>query len=394
MICCALFTPFAIWHAQRQNYNLKNKALIIQKNGFVSGLSKTASQAGIELDMSVQGAKSLCFDLEIIESSEQSLEHAWQELLVQLYSFTNQIESKELGVVFLELQASDIKLIEGFFECTIATAKTQAEAHLLALVKDINIVNIANIPIEVLSHLGLQDKNITRLQWLGIKTLGQLKTWSKSQIKLFFCEDYKILLPYLYADSSKISRFQLRETISVSFSFEDAVFEPFRIEPVLENLATKAQLELLDRAANSLNLKVIALGSSFSSSHRSKIPLRNKDSIYRLAKIALDNTAAQGLGIDEIRLELSDIYRPSKQVSLWQRKENKEKAIKKVEARFPNKMLYFRLINPYMPLAEFAYELVSFSGERSSNEKIYFNSRNPSSKTNIRKRSKSLADNR
>jgi len=403
MICCALFEPFAIWHSYRLEPKLANTPLITVQGGRVAELSVLAKQAGIETGMSIQGAKSLCPDVQIIATSPETLEQAWQQILEQLYAFSNRIESYRPGLVFLDLKTHEIKQLKEYFSCKIAAADNRQDAHLLALIDSgINNKNISNpqklidnIPLASLQSLGLQKQNIERLKWLGVRHFGQLKKWSKSQLQLFLQEDSKLLINYLYnKDSSNIRLFKPKETVKESFYFEDAVFEPYRLEPVLQLLADKVVSKLEGRAAKRLNLTLKAMGMAFTVSKISKLDLREKEVIFRLTKQALEDSGAQGLGIDEIRLELTAIYRPGRQLSLWRTKENRENAIQAVERRFPNSMLHFELLNPFTPISEFAYGLVAFSGERMLNEQIKFSSRNGRKQTKDRKRPGSLANHR
>ncbi len=380
MICCALFQPFELWHAIYLNPNLKDKPLVSLNKNKAKNANKIAKQANIKTGMSVEGAKANCDDLVIVDTTPTLLKHAWDELLNQLYAFTNQIEAKELGVAYLDLNEQDAQLLAETFNAQVASADDKQHAHLLALATQEGVFNqeelsLSTLSLELLEAIRLNPKTIERFHWLGLETLGDLQKWSKNQLSLYLGEEAKLLLPYLKGPFDKqIAIFKLNAILETSYRFEDTVLEPWQINPVLEHLVLTLVDQLGDKAASRLNIYAEVEGLSFSASRLSKEPLNTLEKLYRLATLTLKDTGISGFGIDSLRLELSSIYRPSKQVSLFKQKETRLRAIQKVEERFPGKLLRFEEVNPYMPIPEFQYRAIPLgSGSEVKHEPLSFN---------------------
>lgn len=385
MICCALFQPFDLWHAIYLNPKLKDKPLVSLNKNKIKNASKLAKQANIKIGMPVEGAKANCDDLVIVDTTPTMLKQAWDELLNQLYAFTNQIEAKELGLVYLDLNEQAAQLIAETFNARVATASNKQDAHLLALTLNEGEDYSANqeeqkqvlesILISVLEQISIHPKTIERFHWLGLETLGDLQNWSKHQLSLYLGEEAKLLVPYLKGPYDKeISIFKPNLNLKASYSFEDAVFEPWQINPVLEHLLSQLLNDLADKAASRLSITAELDGLSFSATRLSKAPLNSFDQLYRLASLSLKDTGVEGFGMDKLSLELSGIYRLSKQESLFKQKESRAAAIKKVEERFPASLFSFKEQNPFLPIPEFQYKQVPLaSGSEVKHEALSFN---------------------
>lgn len=351
MIACALFEPFALWRAVRANPDLIDKPLITLEKGNVKEASGLASQLGITVGMSKQGAHSRCTNLHVIETDDVTLQNEWGEVLGELYSFTDQIESHAPGLVFLELAERAAGSVSESFDVPVGVGDSQEIAHLRALAGD----DVDGAPVAVLESIALSPKNTERLEWLGIETVGQLKRWSKAHLSRFLGKESKLISRYLKGPFTKtVSRYTPAGTLKESYSFEDAVTEPCQILPVLEHLSKCLASDLGDRAAARLSVTALASGIRFSSSRLSKHVLRG-ERVYPLALLALEDCGALGLGLGSLSVELSGLYRPSEQGVLWQQRENIATAKARVEARFPGAILTLELINPFMPVSEFAY---------------------------------------
>lgn len=358
MIACALFESFALWQAVRENPDLRDKPLVTLDQGKIKKVSRVAAQLGIAVGMSKQGAYLRCDELYIIETDEMTLQNAWGEVLGELYGFTDRIESPKPGLAFLDLQQG-VTLLADRFEIQIGIGASQEEAHLNALANgDIDAASIT-----ILESIGLSPKNTQRLEWLGIKTVGQLRRCSKSHLSRFLSKEAKTINRYFKGPFTQtVSRYIPAISLKESYTFEDAATEPYQILPVLEHLTNCLAGELGDRAATRLSITAEASGIRFSSSRLSKNALSGR--LLSLSQLALRDSGVLGLEIDKLTLELFGLYRPSQQGVLWQQRENIEKAREKVQARFPGAILKLKEINPYMPVGSLAYKYTSPGGER------------------------------
>ena len=384
MIACIHFQPFELWHAVWLNPQLKDKPLVSLENNKIKHSNKVAQQNNITANMSLEGAKAHRDDLRIINTTHATLSTAWDDLLNQFYAFTNQIEAKEQGLVFLDLNKNDAQLIAKSFNARLAFACNKQYAHLLALSleeKDVYLASeqkqkhtLKNLPLTLLEQIGLSPKTIMRFHWLGLKTLGDLQKWTKNQLSLYLGDEAKLLLPYIKGPYDKyINVFMPQQSLNTSFHFEDTVLEPWQINPVLKHLITTLIDQLGDKAASKVTLTAQVDGLNFSANRLSKEPLNTEDKVYRIAMLTLNDTGISGLGIESLRLELAGIYRPSTQPNLFQKKNPALLAIQKVEKHFPGSLMRFKQINPYLPIPEFEYQTIPLgAGTEVKHEQLSF----------------------
>lgn len=292
---------------------------------------------------------------------------AWSDLLAQLYGFSDRLESPREGLVFIKLGEGEARQLATSFSVAVGLSTSQEQAHLLALSayagEVVSDTSVATLPIGVLTGLELSPKTIQRLTWLGIETLGDLKKWSKTQLSLYLGTESKTLIRYLHGPFRReVARYVPAETLHTSFAFQDPVLEPARLGPIIRLLCERLSAELDSRAAAKLTLVAVSQGLTFSASRHSKQVLKGVDKLERLAHFALEDSGVLGLEVDELRLELTGLYRPSEQGRLWYQREQVQKAIDKVERRFPGAMLHFDEVNPYTPLSSFRFRLVKVGG--------------------------------
>lgn len=357
MIACALLEPFALWQAEQLEPELKDKPLVTLKKNKVVEVSSVARQASIEPGMGLDGARSRCSDLVIIETNDATLQHAWEDVLNRLYAFTDRIEPVKPGLVFLDVSEAEASLIAESFRARVALANNQEQAHLKALA---DVVEVKGIPVAVLRGVGLGKKSVERLHWLGISNLAELQRWSKAQLYSYFGKEAEILVRYLKGPYRRnVNRYTPPITLRASYIFEDAALEPWQLEPVIDYLASELQAQLEGRAASRLTLSAESQGLAFTATRVSKKPLKDERELVRVASFALADSGVQGLEVDKLTLTLSGLYRPSVQGALFGCRESVEEAVSTVEARFPGALLRFATVNPYLPTSEFSHRLVT-----------------------------------
>ena len=381
MIVCALFEPFALWHMGWLEPALRKKPLVVLEKGRVSHLSRMALQAGVERGMALEGARARCEALVVVEPDHAMMQQAWEELLSRLYTFTDRVEPAAWGRVFLALSEEDATHVAETFHARVGGGSSQEHARLLALMAREGEANLSAtatelqrldvIPVPVLGALGLADKMLLRLTWLGINTLGELRRWSRTQLELYLGDETKLLTRYLYGPHrTDVRRYVPPGVLRESHSFEEAVLEPWQLELVLKLLVQKLVARLGDRAATHLTLTAEVAGLSFSAGRVSKQPLRDEGALLRLVALAFADCGVQGLGVDRLELTLSGLHRPSVQERLWHHKEDVDKAVRVVEARFPGAMLKFEELDPFTPVPEFSHRLVSLGTKEVTHETL------------------------
>jgi nucleotidyltransferase/DNA polymerase involved in DNA repair len=374
MMFCALFEPFILWQAAYEQPKLRNKPLISLDKHKVAHASSLARRASVEVGMTIDGARARCSDLVVIETDAVSLQNAWHDVLAQLYSFTSYIESPKPGVAFLELAPSDAKQLAESFQARFAYGKSQEAARLQALVTRTGAASLlekplSKFPLRVLNALGVLSKTLERLAWLGLKTLGDLALWKKQHLIDYLGEEAAVIIRYLHGPFSKtVSKYVPPVVLKASYTFDEAVSEPFELEPVLHLLARRLETRLETKVASRLTLKAFSQGIAFSTTKISRNPLKEFSIINLLAQTALEETGAQPLGIERLELSLSGLYKFSEQGMLWGKREV-DKAIEKVSERFPSALLKIEHVDTFMPDSEFSYRLVPIQGSMQTEQK-------------------------
>ena len=379
MIVCALFEPFTLWHAGWLEPALKSKPLVALKGHHVAHASKMARSSGIGAGMSVAGAHARCGDLVIIDSNEATLQRAWDDVLAKLYGFSDRLEPADLGRVFLDVTEADARLIAETFGARVARGSSQEHAHLLALVAKEGEARLEPveteqqalwaIPIHVLEVLGLSKKTVERLAWLGVTELGGLRRWSRTQLELYLGDEAKLLTRYLHGPHrTEVRRYVPAVVLRESHTFEEEALELWQLAPVLEQLVQRLIPRLGDRAATHLTLTAEVKGLIFSATRVSKQPLRDEGALLRLVSLTFADCGVQGLGVERLELSLAGLARPNTQGGLWHHKENVDKAVRTVEARFPGAMLRFEELDPFTPVPEFSHRLVSLGAKEVTHE--------------------------
>ena len=279
-------------------------------------------------------------------------------LLAELYSVTHRLEPFEAGV-YLEIDAQAAELVKDRYACAYGAGPSKEEARLRSLAPDLS--DIDTLALDVLLSLGLSTAKLDSLTWLGVKTLGQLKAWRKTQLQAFLGDEAKRLLPYLKGPySTNVALYTPPPYLSANYSFDEPALEPYLIWPVLEHLCLRAAPKP-QQAALRLDLSAVSGGLAFSASTLSKEPITAKN-LFSLAQQTLNKTGVLGLEIESLELSLKQLFRPSEQPSLWQRKAQVQKAVDNVERRFPGALLKIVEADPHSILSEFRFCLESVKG--------------------------------
>jgi hypothetical protein len=211
------------------------------------------------------------------------------------------------------------------------------------------------LPLYFLRGLGLSERSLQDLYRLGLKQVGQVMAWKPKQF-MAFVEEAPALKPYLYGPwGIEVRKYQPREFLEVGHEFDEPVIEPYQLEPVLKRLAEQIAAQLQTKSARRLSLTATVDGLEMPATRIGKEPLKDARQIYRLALLTLSDTHSAGLPIQRLSLELSALYRPSKQEALWFAKRRYEEALEVILAHYPDLAVKARLKNPYTLASERMY---------------------------------------
>ena len=367
---CLLAEPFPLWQAAWERPELRDQPLAAVRRGRVIYVSSAAKKLGVVAGESVLSARTKVPDLEATEAYSPHLQAEWEGLVEEIAGLTQTLEAPIQGRLLIELEEADAVQLAQAYGMRAGGAASVEVAHLSAIVSSPGVLRftpperegsfVRQLPLYVLRALGLKRDAVQRLGWLGVERVGQLQEWKRNQLEAYLGKEARPLLPYLYGPHrTKLSCYSPPLRVAASHTYEDAVSEPHALHPILEQLSSQLAEALGSRAAHRLTLAASAQGLELKAVRIAKTPLNDAGTVYRLALLALEETNAQALGIDSLRLELSSLSRPSAQGMLWRQKENREKAIRTVSERFPDALLRLEETDPYALASEYRYTFVS-----------------------------------
>jgi hypothetical protein len=366
VITCLLFTPFALWSARWQDPTLKGKPLITVEKNRVTALTREAKRLGIVRGMSQLAASSMARDVINVETSKATLETQWQDILGQLYGYTNRLESPDVGVVFADLNAKDTAILARQFGVRCGTGETQEASRLAALsgsVAEARTGVLKHTSLKIFLELGVEQRVLQRLEWLGIKTIGQLKKWKRTQLHDSLGEGSKPLVRYLFGPFRRdVSVYSPPLRLHASHAFDEPACEPYQLEPVISMLSRKLELALQRKVAGRLTLTALASRLEFSETRVSRHPLGRASLIELHAVQLLRQSPATPLGIDTLELTLDNIYAFNEQPSLFGDKKQLCAAVDYL-SEHQQTLYQFHHVDPHNPLPEFAWKLVPLSAE-------------------------------
>lgn len=308
------------------------------------------------------------------------------------------LESPTQGRLLLELEPSDAAQLAETYRVRVGMAESVEVAVLAALVSSPGKVRVVlaeqqeallyALPLYVLKGLGLSQRALGDLGWLGLSRVGELRAWRRAQAAAYLGRAGKDVLPYLYGPyRSTLSRYCPPPSLSASFAFDEPQNEPCAVQPPLERLCAELAFRLGDRAASRLSVTALSQGLEYRATRIAKVPLKQFPQLIRLALLTLADTQAQPLSIDALSVTLSGLSRPAEQGSLWPRKERVAFAIEVVEARFPGALLHLVQDDPYSLASEHNICLVT----RSTGEEVAHEASSPAPERHDRRPRSSVA---
>jgi len=351
------FEPFALW-AREQTLGTLAATHPLATTGDgkrIADVDIVAEQAGVHAGMTLAGAQQRLPSLEILPNNGPEIEAAWDAHLDGLLAFSPRIESLRLGVAALQADERDAHHLAESCRGRVGLADTTEVAWLLAYGAQAGTVcSIASHenpwsylddrPVALLREVGLSVRDLERLRWLGVTTLGGVRRWKPAQFNAFFGPSADLLRPLLHGPHR--ARVALRpppRIVHAEEHFEDTVREPAILDPALELLVQRASDALAGQSAQ--RIRVIAYGAGVRSEgvRRAKTPLRDPARLLRLARHALEDSGLAPLGIDLLRVELSGLSRPNEAGTLWLQRRRLMEAAESVHARFPGQARSFAL---------------------------------------------------
>ena len=371
LIAALCFDPLPLYLAQRSDPALAHAALVYAEEGRVLHASAAAHRLGVTPGMRLSGARMRVEGLHVVQSQEPEIEHAWETLLRELHAVTPWLEEGRRGRLFLRLEAREARALAERYGARVGVAGAREIAELAALSSRPGEGRavapggeadfLARLPLRFLKGVGISGKNLTRLHWLGLTTVGELTRWNASQIRSYLGEEGDALLPYLHGPYRTRLRAQRPpEVLQRSFAFEEPAREPYELLPVLERLSAALECALAGRAARRLTLTAGLAGQQRSATRLSKRPLARarqirQQALFALEDVALEDSGGAGAGIERLTLALAAPRRLGLQSGLWHAREERQRALDAALERYPDAMVRFVWRDPYAEADDLAW---------------------------------------
>jgi nucleotidyltransferase/DNA polymerase involved in DNA repair len=371
VIAALCFDPLPLYLAQRADPALAHAALVCVEDGRVLHASAAAHRLGVTPGMRLSGARMRVEGLRVVQSREPEIEHAWDTLLRELHALTPWLEQGRRGRLFLRLEAREARALAERYGARVGVAAAREIAELAALstrpggervVESSGASDfLARLPLRFLKGVGVSGKNLTRLHWLGLTTVGELARWNASQIRSYLGDEGDAVLPYLHGPYHTRLRAQRPpEVVQRSLAFEEPAREPRELLPALERLSTALERALAGRAARRLTLTAALAGQQRSATRLSKRPLAHarqirQQALFALEDVALEDRAVAGAGIERLTLALAAPRRLGLQSGLWHAREDRQRALDAALERYPDAMVRFVWRDPYAEADDLAW---------------------------------------
>lgn len=366
-ITAVVVEPFALWLAERRTPELARAPLVVCEEDRVRHANPAARRHGVDRGMRLAGARLRAPSLTVAAAAEPDLADGWRELIRELLGWTPWLEAGRRGRAFLRLEQREAEALAVRLRARVGVADDVETAELAALGARPGQPRIvppgaehdflARLPLRFLRGIGLGDGDLTRLQWLGIATAGDLAAWTPGQLRGYLGEPQgTLLLPYLRGPRRvRLTNARLPRVLRRSLAFERPLFEPADLEPALDDLARSLALALRGRAARHVTVATEGGGGPRRASRLAKRPLRAAGQIRQQALFALRDTGAAANGIEGLTLELAAPERLAEEVGLWDAARRRVTAADAVLERFPAALARVAWGDPHAPAADLAW---------------------------------------
>jgi protein ImuB len=368
-VVALLLDPLPIWLAQRRDPTLARTPTATVQDGKVVHANPSARRLGVSRGMRVEGAHLRAEHLVTLTPNEVETAHAWDGVLRDLAAWTPWLVGRRRGLALLRATTREAADLAAAFEGRVGVAADRQTAELAAAAAHPGAVRtvapgeeaafLERLPLRFLRAVGLPDRDLTRLHWLGLATAGDLAAWSREQLEGYLGESGRALLPYLHGPrDGALPTWVPPEPLRRRLAFERPLFEPFELEGAIDHLSHALAGALGGTAARRLTLVADVGGVAMPASRAPKRPLHEAGQIRRQALLALSDCGAAPIGIDGLTLELDERRRVSDQEGLWATRAQRERASDAVQGRFPGTLRRVRWGDPYAPAADHAWDWV------------------------------------
>ncbi len=349
-IVAVIVDPLPLWLAERRDPQLAHLPLVAVHQDRVQHANPPARRLGITPGMRLDGARLRAPNLMLAPCGEADLAQAWRRFAQELSGWSPWLELGRRGRAWLRLEAGEAKVLAQRLRARVGVASDMQMAEVAALsarVAEVQEVTdghegdfLAKLPLRFLRGVGLPERDLTRLRWLGLATVADLAGWTTLQLRAYLGDVAKQLIPYLHGPRRReLGSWQPPLTLRRSLAFERALFEPAELEPALDHLARSLALDLAGRGARHLTISSEGERGAFSASRIAKRPLQRAGQIRQQALFALRDSGAAAAGVETLTLELAEPHHHAEATRLWDARAQRSLATDHVLERFPRSLV-------------------------------------------------------
>lgn len=358
--------PLPLWLAVRADPTLARAPLIVHDEGRVVHANAVARRLGITQGMRLDGAHLRAPGLEARACPEPDLAQGWRAVVRELAGWTPWLEADRRGRAFLRLTPLEAEELAARLAARVGVADDLETAELAALAGRPGEARtvpagagdgfLARLPLRFLRGVGLPERDLTRLQWLGLATVGDLGRWTPDQRRAYLGDVADVLAPYLAGPRRRtVAAWRPPRVLRRALAFERPLFEPGELEPALDRLARSLALDLDGRAARHLTVATEGGGGARQATRVAKRPLHQAGQIRQQALFALRDSGAAAGGVEALAIELAEPERLADAVGLWDARAHRERAVDAVLERHPRALVRVRWGDPHAPAADLAW---------------------------------------
>lgn len=368
--------PFALWLAEHRDPSLRRTPLVACAEGRVAHANAAARRKGIERGMQLTGARLRAATLVEAASDEPTLRAGWDALVRELLQRTPWVDGGRRGRLLARLSEREARELATELHARVGVADDLQSAELCALASPLGEARsldtderasfLQRLPLRFLRGIGLSDGDLTRLQWLGVRSAGELASWRAEQLHGYLGDKAAAVVHYLKGPlHTTLTPYAPPVVLRRSLSFERPSFEPADIDPALDRLARSLALALAleGRAAQHLTLIAERGPNARHATRQAKTPLRQARQILQQARFALRDSGAAPHGIDTLILELGAPQSSAEQGGLWRQREQREEALHALLERYPQSVKRPEWRDPFAPSAEHSRGWVRWDAE-------------------------------
>ncbi len=364
-----------------QNPKLEGKPFAVggkSNRGVVTSASYAARRFGVRSAMPMARATQLCPQLIVVSSTRNEYGKRSKQVMDVLKDFSDQVEQMSIDEAFLEVNKNRSKSIleiaktlqarilnETGLPCSIgvgsnklvakiandvgkAISKTNSYPMSIKIVEDgAEREFLFPLPVEMLYGIG--PKTASKLEGLGLHTIGDISKWPLSDlVNRFGQSGYSMSLKSQGIDKRRINTKRKSKSVSQESTFFEDIEDEKKLISIINKQSEKIAKTLTSSNKKGTTIKIKLRRSDFSTITRQRTiekPTNDPKIIFSIAKSLFLENWMKGQRIRLVGVGISNFERPIKQMSLWDsqkkiKKDRIQKVIGDINSKFGKEKIF------------------------------------------------------